>query len=59
MDTKYFVTPVAVVRSTRVEPTDDHWGQERAEIILDESYSIDSLQGIEEFSHIEVVFVFD
>ena len=59
MQETFTVRPVAIVRSTRVEPTDDHWGRERAEIILDDSYPLDSLEGIDAFSHVEIVFLFD
>lgn len=52
--------PVGVVRSTRAAPTDDGWDAEAARIELDaERFSADALLGLDAFSHVEVVFVFD
>jgi tRNA-Thr(GGU) m(6)t(6)A37 methyltransferase TsaA len=59
MPTQYTVSQVAMVCSSRGEPTDDHWSQETATIILDESYSLDALAGIDGFSHLEILFLFD
>lgn len=51
--------PVGVVRGGRMEPTDDHWGGERAVIALDPSqFTPDALLGLADFSHVEVVFHF-
>ncbi len=50
------LTPIAVVGQGRQTPEDDNWGEEEAVIVLDpERFSPESLQGIEDFSHIEVV----
>ena len=59
MSTHYTVTPVATVRSSRGEPTDDHWSQESATIVLDESFALEALNGIDAFSHLEILFLFD
>jgi tRNA (adenine37-N6)-methyltransferase len=59
MNTTYTVAPIGVVRSSRVEPTDDHWLSESAQIILDESLPVEALDGIEAFSHLEIVFLLD
>ena len=50
--------PIGFVRNSRSEIEDDHWGGVVSEIVLDESLSEESLWGIEEFSHAEVVFYF-
>jgi tRNA (adenine37-N6)-methyltransferase len=51
--------PIGVVRGGRVEPSDDRWGDVEAEIELDASrFGPDSIQGLEEFSHLDVVFLF-
>ncbi|MFD7640822.1 TrmO family methyltransferase [Kitasatospora sp. NPDC059795] len=43
----------------RAEPTDDHWGGTRAVIRLDGSrFTADATKGLEDFSHLEVVFRF-
>lgn len=51
--------PIGVVRSPRGEVRDDEWGGSEAEIVLDARFDADALDGIEEFSHAEVLFFFD
>lgn len=53
------VTPIAFVRGGRHDTTDDDWGEVVAEIVLDERFPANALAGLEEFSHLDVVFVFD
>jgi tRNA-Thr(GGU) m(6)t(6)A37 methyltransferase TsaA len=58
--TTYAVTPIGYVRSSRAEAIDDDWESVRASIALDEArFSADSLAGLAEFSHLEVVYLFD
>ena len=52
------VEPIAHVRSTRTAPIDDQWGAVRAEIALTDAYDAAAFDGIEEFSHVEVLFHF-
>jgi tRNA (adenine37-N6)-methyltransferase len=52
------LVPVGVVEGGRTDPTDDDWGAVEATIVLDERFPPDALQGLDEFSHVEVVFVF-
>ena len=51
--------PIGFVRSTRAEPRDDEWDAETAAVELTEEYGEAALWGLDEFSHVEVVFVFD
>ena len=51
--------PVATVVGGRGEPVDDDWDRVEAVIRLDDGFEPDALTGLEEFSHIEVVYVFD
>jgi tRNA-Thr(GGU) m(6)t(6)A37 methyltransferase TsaA len=52
--------PVGVVRTTRDDPGDsDHWGSVVSDIEIDDRFGDDCLQGLQDFSHAEVVFVFD
>lgn len=51
------VTPIAYVQSPRTEPTDDHWGEE-ARIELADDVDEHALDGIETFSHVEIVYHF-
>jgi tRNA-Thr(GGU) m(6)t(6)A37 methyltransferase TsaA len=55
----YAVRPVAWVRSTRSQPTDDGWDAERASIELADDVPDEALEGLELFSHVVVVFLFD
>ena len=51
--------PIGYVRNTRLDLDDDNWGSVASEIRLDESLPEESLDGIETFSHAEIVFYFD
>jgi tRNA (adenine37-N6)-methyltransferase len=54
------VEPIGWVRSSRSEAIDDDWDAVTATISLDaEQFSSAALAGLDEFSHVEVVFVFD
>ncbi|MQY10226.1 tRNA (adenine(37)-N6)-methyltransferase [Streptomyces sp. RB5] len=49
--------PVGLVVGGRPDPYDDDWGVERAVIRLT-GYGPEALAGLDEFSHLEVVFAF-
>ena len=51
--------PIGYVRNTRLDLDDDNWGSVASEIRLDESLLEESLDGIETFSHAEIIFYFD
>ena len=54
------MTPVGWVRSSRRAAVDDDWDSVAAEIELDgDRFTADALTGLHEFSHVEVIFVFD
>ncbi|AXO38091.1 SAM-dependent methyltransferase [Micromonospora sp. B006] len=54
------ITPVGTVRNDRTDiQHSDNWGAVRSTIVVDERFGEACLQGLEEFSHVEVVFVFD
>lgn len=56
----YAVTPIGHVRGGRMLAVDDDWGKERATIELDERlFGPEALAGLAEFSHAEVIFLFD
>jgi tRNA-Thr(GGU) m(6)t(6)A37 methyltransferase TsaA len=50
------LTPIAVVHSNRAAHEDDHWGDEVATITLDNAFSEEVFEGIESFSHLEIIF---
>jgi len=50
---------VGIVQNTRTDPGDtDHWGDVISAILIDERFPEDCLQGLEEFSHVEVLYHF-
>lgn len=52
--------PIGYVRSPVTEPVDDGWDSVQARIELDASrFPAESLAGLDEFSHIEVVYSFN
>ena len=53
------IQPVGHVRGGRAVAEDDRWGGATAQIVLCDEFDPDALQGIEEFSHAEVIFFFD
>lgn len=54
------ITPVGTVRNNRTDiQHTDNWGAVRSTITIDERFGEASLQGLEDFSHVEVLFIFD
>jgi tRNA-Thr(GGU) m(6)t(6)A37 methyltransferase TsaA len=53
------VAAVGVVSAARRGVEDDFWGGETACITLDERFGADALAGLDTFSHVEILFVFD
>ena len=53
------VTPIGRVSSPRREAIDDDWGDIVSTITLDDRFGRAALRGLEDFSHLEVVYVFD
>lgn len=51
--------PVAYVRNSRLSLDDDNWGGVLSEITLDQALPAESLDGMEAFSHVEILFYFD
>jgi tRNA (adenine37-N6)-methyltransferase len=53
------LSPIGHVRATRTTAVDDFWGATISEITLADGFAADSLAGLEAFSHVEVIYVFD
>ena len=54
------MTPIGHVSSPRTRPLDDDWDAITATITLDgEQFTPDALRGLADFSHVEVVYLFD
>jgi tRNA (Thr-GGU) A37 N-methylase len=51
---------IGQVRGGRDEPIDDNWGASRAVIALDPTrFDVSAMMGLGDFSHVEIVYVFD
>lgn len=54
----YTVEPIAFVSAPRQTADDDFWGGELAEIRLTDAMDATALDGLDAFSHVEVLFLF-
>ncbi|MCP4584212.1 MAG: SAM-dependent methyltransferase [candidate division Zixibacteria bacterium] len=50
--------PIAFVKNSRSKPIDDYWGDIISQIVLEESFPEAMLEGIESFSHLEIIYYF-
>jgi tRNA-Thr(GGU) m(6)t(6)A37 methyltransferase TsaA len=55
----FIIKPIAFVSNSRTNPDDDNWAGMISEITLTEFFSSECLNGIENFSHLEIIFYFD
>jgi tRNA (adenine37-N6)-methyltransferase len=54
------ITPIGTVRNDRTDVQNtDNWGAVRSTIVVDERFGEACLLGLDGFSHVEVLFVFD
>ena len=53
------IDPIGYVRGGRSEVRDDFWGGAATVVELSPDVPVESLDGIEEFSHAEILFFFD
>jgi tRNA-Thr(GGU) m(6)t(6)A37 methyltransferase TsaA len=51
--------PIAFVRAARPQPDDDFWGGSTSSIALADEVPAEALLGLDAFSHVEVIYVFD
>lgn len=56
---KIELIPVAYVTNSRKVPTDDFWGGIISKITLTDEFPEEAFKGINEFSHVEIIFYFD
>jgi tRNA (adenine37-N6)-methyltransferase len=60
MSDQIVLLPIGRVRSAVIEPVDDAWDAVRSRIELDEArFPAECLAGLDQFSHVEVVYRFD
>ena len=53
------MNPIGHVHCERVNIDDDYWGGSQARIVLTETVEPEALDGLEEFSHAEIIYWFD
>jgi tRNA-Thr(GGU) m(6)t(6)A37 methyltransferase TsaA len=51
--------PIGHVRDARADAVDDYWGDATSRVVLNDSVGLDALDGIEQFSHVEILYLFD
>jgi tRNA (adenine37-N6)-methyltransferase len=54
----YSILPIGYVQAPRPHAEDDFWGAQESCIVLNGDFLPESLQGLSEFSHAEVLFLF-
>ena len=52
------IEPIGYVRGDRTDRRDDSWDREFSTITLTDRFTAESLVGLDEFSHVEVIFRF-
>lgn len=58
--TNVFLSPIGVVKTTRIAAEDDHWDAVESRIELDTAkFKSSSLEGLAAFSHVEIIFYMD
>ncbi|MGB8197046.1 MAG: SAM-dependent methyltransferase [Acidimicrobiales bacterium] len=55
----YTVRPIAYIRNDRSEVLDDNWNEIVSTVELAQDVASDSLRGLDEFSHVELIFFAD
>ncbi len=59
MTKKFELEPIGHVETKRELIEDDFWGGEESSIVLSDRFTPEALKGIEDFSHVEVLFLLD
>ncbi|HEX6353278.1 SAM-dependent methyltransferase [Actinophytocola sp.] len=58
--THFVVTPIGTVRNDRTDiAMTDHWGAVTSTITVNERFGEDCLRGLADFSHVDIMFLFD
>jgi tRNA-Thr(GGU) m(6)t(6)A37 methyltransferase TsaA len=53
------LSPVAYVKNSRTNMQDDYWGDVMSEIVIFKDLPEECLDGVESFSHLEIIFYFN
>ncbi|WP_397538490.1 SAM-dependent methyltransferase [Rummeliibacillus pycnus] len=56
---QFIISPIAFVSNSRIDIEDDQWGSIISIIELEENINIAAIKGINEFSHLEIIFYFN
>lgn len=56
---KIELKPIGFVKNKRIEIEDDHWGSVISTIELAEDIIVEAFEGIDAFSHLEIIFYMD
>ena len=56
---KFEIISIATVSNNRAVISDDFWGDIVSAIKLNDEFPEEALDGIEDFSHVEVIYIFD
>lgn len=59
MQSPIILTPIGYVKNQRGGMQDDYWGNVVSEIVISEDFPEECLDGIDTFSHLEIIFYFD
>jgi len=59
MNREILLKPIAFVKNSRKEKSDDNWSKIVSEIELTNNLPIESLDSIEAFSHLEIIYFID
>lgn len=54
----FTIEPIAYVKNNRKKTEDDFWGEVISEIIISNKISSESIKGIDQFSHLEIIYYF-
>lgn len=52
------IEPIGRIEASRAQAEDDYWGGQTARVVLDERFPREALQGLDSFSHVEILFQF-
>ncbi|PJZ25866.1 tRNA (N6-threonylcarbamoyladenosine(37)-N6)-methyltransferase TrmO [Leptospira hartskeerlii] len=55
---EFTIRPIAKVSNSRSEIQDDYWAEIVSEIELEDNIPAESLDGIDTFSHLEIIYIF-
>ncbi len=58
MSGKIEIKPIAYVKNSRKEPTDDYWAEIVSEIELVDYFEVEAFDGIDTFSHLHIIYHF-